>query len=113
MVRTTHQGKRFHKSDYADEDANYPIRRKSEASDGPILIPANTPADICINFPARTQVDIIMIIIIIPFIVNIRIRIRIMMMTITIIIVMIIIILLMIIIIKINIIMMYRRMGQS
>ena len=33
--------------------------RKSEASDGPILIPANTPADICINFPSRTKVAII------------------------------------------------------
>merc|ERR1711953_26792 len=31
--------------------------RKSEASDGPILIPANTPADICINFPSRTKED--------------------------------------------------------
>ena len=30
---------------------------KGSASDGPILIPANTPADICINFPARTQED--------------------------------------------------------
>jgi len=30
---------------------------KASASDGPILIPANTPADICINFPARTQED--------------------------------------------------------
>jgi len=35
---------------------NY-AERKSEASNGPILIPANTPADICINFPDRTQED--------------------------------------------------------
>ena len=27
--------------------------KKFEASTGPILIPANTPADICINFPTR------------------------------------------------------------
>lgn len=33
------------------------LERKAEASQGPILIPANTPADICINFPARTQED--------------------------------------------------------
>ena len=40
-------------------DNDNATHRKSEASNGPILIPANTPADICINFPDRTQVALI------------------------------------------------------
>ena len=65
--------------------------RKSEASDGPILIPANTPADICINFPSRTKVAIITC----PMIIS-----------------MVIMMIIMVIIVMVIMMMMIRRMGQ-
>ena len=65
--------------------------RKSEASDGPILIPANTPADICINFPSRTKVAIITC----PMIIS-----------------MMILMIIMVIIVMVIMMMMIRRMGQ-